>query len=84
MRCVLGKRSSAMCLRGPTRTRVTSAPTIAPMWTIGPSRPIGSPVATMKVMPMPFATSVEKRRIPGTRTPLRYALTWTPRSQHRG
>ena len=49
--------------------------TIAPMCTMGPSRPSGSAVATTIVMPKTLATSVEKRSSPGERQPLRKALT---------
>ena len=48
-------------------------PTPAPMLTIGPSRPIGKPLATMRMMPITLTTTVCQLRMSSTCTPLRKA-----------
>ena len=53
----------------------TSAATPAPSCTLGPSRPAGSPEATVSVTPMILTARVVLARAPGTRTPLSSALT---------
>eukprot|EP00967_Tisochrysis_lutea_P105973 scaffold161988_cov34-Tisochrysis_lutea.AAC.6 len=83
-RCLLGMPSRRRGM-GPRRSRESPAATHAPTWTIGPSRPRGSPVATTKVVPITFDTSVRGCSSPGTRVPLRYAFRGgRPESAARG
>lgn len=49
--------------------------THAPMCTMGPSGPIGSPAATEQMVPTNFETSVLSRSRLGTWLPFRYAIT---------
>mmetsp|Transcript_92478 Transcript_92478/g.288274 ORF Transcript_92478/g.288274 Transcript_92478/m.288274 type:complete len:224 (-) Transcript_92478:384-1055(-) len=57
--------------RGPASARAMSAPTMAPLWIMGPSFPHGSPAATLKTMPAALHRRVRPRSTPGMSTPFR-------------
>jgi len=50
-------------------------PTSAPMWTMGPSAPTGSPPPTANAAEVSLTTSVSREKAEGTTTPLRHAMT---------
>ena len=51
--------------------RAVNDAAIAPACTIGPSRPTGSPIATLQDMPNTLAMSVRSRRMPTSLLPFR-------------
>jgi hypothetical protein len=73
-RCTLGSRSSKWARVYGIRTLDMQAARAAPIWTIGPSRPMGKPVVITNVVPTIFAQSVLARRISDLWQPLRNAL----------
>jgi len=78
-RCGPGSRSSSSVAVPGMLARVRIAAHMAPMWTIGPSRPRGRFVLVMRVMPTTLATSVLVDSMPSRMyVPTGWGRGWRP------